>query len=120
MPIDVSNEELFYFRNLNIIKYHLKDIYDRINKNIEKQIKAVNISTNYFSEEEKKEKIELYKKDLLKSELDKINTNVKLCFDVLKKSNDSKLINELIVSLNFAEDISLFDCCYKYITSSNF
>ena len=119
LPIDVSNEELFYFRNLNIIKYHLKDIYDRINKNIEKQIKTVNIRTNYFSEEEKKEKIGLYKKDLLKSELDKINTNVKLCFDDLKNSNDFKLINELIVSLNFAEDISLFDCCYKYITSSN-
>ena len=119
LPTDVSNEELFYFRNLNLIKYHLKDIYDRIKKEIERQIKDVNISTNFLSEKEKKEKIELYKKDLLKSELDKINTNIKLCFDDLKKSNDFKLINDLVISLNFAEDKLLFDCCYKYITSSN-
>ena len=44
MPIDISNEELFYYRSINIIKYHLKVVNDRINKQVKENIQLLNDS----------------------------------------------------------------------------
>ena len=119
MPIDISNEELFYYRSINIIKYHLKVVNDRINKQVKENIQLLNDSKDKIPETEKNELIENFRNNLFKYELDKINNNIKLCIDDLKNSNDLKLINELVISLCFAEEKELFNCCYKYIKLEN-
>lgn len=121
MPIEFSNEQLFYYRTMNIIKYHLINVDDYIKKNIEEKIKETNKNELIKSDTEKKEtkeKIENYKKFVISEELDKIKSNIKLCYDIIKNSNDLKMINDLITSLIFASDKELFNCCYKYITSA--
>ena len=119
MPIDISNAELFYYRSINIIKYHLKVVNDRINKKIKEKIQILNNSKDKIPEIEQNELIENFRNNLFKYELDKINNNIKLCIDDLKNSNDLKLINELVISLCFAEEKELFNCCYKYIKLAN-
>ena len=119
MPIDFSNEELFYYRSINIIKYSFKNIYDKINKNLEKFIKKINYIGNNISENEKKEKIKNYKKDLLLFELDKIKSNINLCINDLNELNDLKMINDLIIPLIFSKDKNLFKYCYNYIKLDN-
>ena len=105
MPIDLSDEQSFYYRNLNLVRYHLKNVYEKINKKVEKEIKK------------KLGNIEMIKKDLLISELDKISCNIKLCFDDLKDSKDIELVNGLIISLIFALNKETFKLCYNYLKS---
>ena len=46
MPIDFSNEQLFYYRNINIIKYHLKYLYDEIKDDIKSKIDKIKDNDN--------------------------------------------------------------------------
>ena len=110
LPIDFSNEQLFYYRNINLIKYLLKDVYDKIKREIEFQKGQINAN-----DIEKIKEIENYKKLLIKSELDKISTNIKLCINDLKNINDFKKINELVISLILASNKEIFETYYKYI-----
>ena len=110
LPIDFSNEQLFYYRNINLIKYMLKNAYDKIKKEIESRKKRIN-----ENDIEKQKEIENYKKVLIKYELDKISNNIKLCINDLKNTNDFKKINEFVISLNLAFDKEIFEVYYKYI-----
>ena len=85
MPIDFSNEELFYYRNINLIKYYLKNLYIEIKKNIENEEKNSvenNEKENYeVLTTEIKINSEKEKQKLLKLELKKIKSNIKLCIN---------------------------------------
>ena len=111
MPINISNEQLFYYKNINVIKNYLKNVYEIINKNIKKESKKIR--------DGKSEVIKDKKKNLLKFELDKISSNIKLCIDNFRNSKDYNILNELIIALYFAPDKELFSVCYKYILYSN-
>ena len=116
MPINISNEQLFYYKNINVIKNYLRLVYEKINKIIEEKIK-----NNNGDENKNSESIEDTKNGLLKSELDKIGSNIKLCIDNFRNSNDFKILNELIIALYFDyfAEKELFSVCYKYIFNSN-
>ena len=62
MNINFSNEQLFYYRNINIFKYYLKSLYNNLLK------------------EEDNEK----RKNSLRLELEKLQYNIKLCIKDLK------------------------------------
>ena len=74
MPIDFSNEQLFYYRNINVIKYYLKNEYDKIKDKIKSEIDKIKDNNNA-----KIEQIKKYKKIFLKNEIDKLSSNIKLC-----------------------------------------
>ena len=112
MPIDFSNEQLFYYRNINIIKYHLKYLYDEIKDDIKSKIDKIKDNDN-----EKIEQIKKSKKKSLKNEVDKISTNIKICIQDLKNINDKKRINEIIISLIYSSNKEMFEFCYKYLMS---
>ena len=42
MPFDFSNEQLFYYRNINIIKTYLKNTYDEIKEDTKKILSNIN------------------------------------------------------------------------------
>ena len=42
MPFDFSNEQLFYYRNINIIKTYLKNAYDEIKEDTKKILSNMN------------------------------------------------------------------------------
>ena len=110
LPIDFSNEQLFYYRNINLIKYMLKNAYEKIKKEIESQKKII-----IENDIEKPKEIEKYEKALIKYELDKFSSNINLCINDLKNTNDFKKINEFVISLNLAFDKEIFEVYYKYI-----
>jgi len=118
IPLDINNEQLFYYRALNLIKFNLKNIYEEIKKLVEDFSKKIKDKEPHLTENEKNLKINNYKKSLLNSGLDLISSNLKLCYNDLKNSNNFSLINEIIIILNTSSDKEDFNCCYKYLTSA--
>lgn len=114
IPIDFSNEELFYYRNINLIKYYLKNLYLEILKNIEEKkiFENKNIAT------ENKKNIEKEKQRFLKLELNKIQNNIKLSINYLKNQKDVKKINALIILLIFNSSNKEFEYGYNLISSN--
>ena len=106
LPIDISNEQLFYYRNINIFKSYLRKVYNTILEEIRKE-KQINNE-------------EIIKSELLSEELDIISSNIKLCFNKFQNSKDFKLINELICSLIIIPSKNSFAFRYNYlITNKN-
>ena len=118
IPLDINNEQLFYYRALNLIKFNLKNIYEDIQKWVEGFIKKIKDKEPPLTENEKNLKINNYKKSLLNSGLDILSNNLKLCYNDLKNSNNLTFINEIIIILNTSSDKEDFNCCYKYLTSA--
>ena len=120
MPIDLSNEQLFYFRNINLIKYYLKNSYDIIKKAVSSIIAKMNKenklkSQNFVNQDEKKNEMI---KERIKNKLEETNINIKLCKEYIKNSTNLEIINEIIMILIFANDNEAFASCYKYLTSA--
>ena len=122
MPIDFSNEELFYYRNINLIKYYLKNLYIEIKKNIENEEKNSvenNEKENYeVLTTEIKINSEKEKQKLLKLELKKIKSNIKLCINDFNNESDIKKINDLVILLIFNSSNKEFDYGYNLLKSN--
>ena len=96
MNINFSNEQLFYFRNINIFKYHLKSLYNNLLK--EKDIEK--------------------RKNLLKSELEKLQHNINLCRDYINNSQDINKINYILLLLIFCSWKEEFISGYYLLNST--
>ena len=118
IPLDFSNEQLFYYRALNLIKFHLKDLYDLIKSNVEKYFKQIKEQESGMTGNEINVRINNYKKSLLYSGLDLISYNLKLCYNALQNSNNLAFINEIIILINTSNEKENFSCCYKYLTTA--
>ena len=105
LPIDISNEQLFYYRNINIFKSYLKKVYNSILEKIKKEEKQINNE-------------EIYKSETLTEKLDIISSNIKLCINKFQNSKDFKLINELICSLIIEPSKNSFDIRYNYLITN--
>ena len=114
VPIDFSNEQLFYYRNINIIKYYFKTLYNIINKNLEKIEEEIEDEHN-MSDIEKNDKIENKKKELLTNKLDIISYNISEFIKAILLLDDPTKINELIISLINSLSKMEFYSCYNYI-----
>jgi len=93
MNIDFSNEQLFYYRNINIFKYYLKSLYKNLLK----------------------EKDDEKRKNNLKLELEKLQHNIKLCRNDLNNSEDINKINSIIILLIFNKSKEEFIRGYNLI-----
>ena len=106
LPIDISNKQLFYYRNINIFKSYLKKVYNSILEKIKKEEKQINNEV-------------IYKSESLTEKLDIISSNIKLCINKFQNSKDFKLINELICSLIIEPSKNSFDIRYNYLITNN-
>ena len=97
MNLNLLNNELFYYRNTNLIKYNLKILY------------------NIIKEKKSNKDIEY----LLKLELKKIQANLNLCKDYIKNSSDLKKINSIIISFIFCKNNDEFKSAFNLITLAN-
>jgi len=93
MNINFSNEQLFYYRNINIFKYYLKSLYNNLLK------------------EEDNEK----RKNSLRLELEKLQYNINLCIKDLKNPKDTTEINSIILLLIFNKSKEEFIRGYNLI-----
>ena len=115
LPIDISNEQLFYYRNINLFNFYLRDVLYEFIKRIEN--KKTEIEKNQLSDTEKKKEIEKFKNKELINELDIISSNINACIDKFNDSNNFAKKNELIITLVAVSDKNLFNFCYKYLYS---
>ena len=96
MNINFTNEQLFYYRNINIFKYHLKSLYNNLLK--EKEIEK--------------------RKDLIKLELEKLQYNINLCKNDINNSKDINKINSIIILLIFNSCKEEFISGYNLLNSA--
>ena len=96
MNINFSNEQLFYYRNINLLKYYFKTLYNELQK--EEDIKIRN--------------------EMLKLELEKIQDNLNLCKNNFNSSTDVKKINSLIILLIFNSSQKEFISGYNLLNSA--
>ena len=112
MPIDFPNEQLFYYRNNNLIKLYLKNISIAI-----KEIKTIEKEDNEENESQKYNKEEMTQK-LIKRELIDIQRKLQMCINALQNLNDKEKINYLIILLIKSSSFEEFNYGYNLITSN--
>ena len=141
MPIDFSNEQLFYYRNNNVFKFYLKNLSLAIkNKEKENEDKKENEEDEDDEENEEYEEIENVKEgtgnkstkeekqkkdnteeemniEILRREMNNIQKKLQLCFNDLKNLNDTEKINYLIILIIKSSSFEEFNYGYNLITS---
>ena len=117
LPIDISNKQLFYYRNINLFNFYLRGLHYELIKRIEEKKSEIENNLPLLSDIEKNAEIEKFKNKELINKLDIISSNIKLCIDKFNDSNDFKQINELISTLVSVSDKNLFYFCYNYLLS---
>lgn len=146
MPIDFSNEQFFYYRNNNLIKYYLKNLSiiiknkdneskneeneeneseneeDEENEEIEENESVKEGKRNKFEKEENEKKKENKgdekNQEIIKRELTNIQNKLKLCIDAVKNLNDPEKINYLIILIIKSSSFEEFTYGYNLITSN--
>ena len=144
MPIDLSNEEFFYYRNKNLIKYYLKNLSISIinkdnqseneedeenepieeNINIEETTRNISEKDEKDKKDEKEEKEEKEKKNeernqqIIKNQLNNIQKKLQLCMNALNTLNNTEKINYLIILIIKSSSIEEFVYGYNLITSN--
>jgi len=94
MNINFSNEQIFYYRNINMIKYHLKELYNKMKK-------------------------EKDKTEFLQSALAKIQDNIRVCKDdFINYALDIKKINSLLILIIFNSEQREFMSGYNLLNSA--
>ena len=136
MPLDLSNEEFFYYRNINLIKYHLKNLSIAIkNKDIEKENEEYeedeedenigeneNIKENIGNKsgkEENEKKENEGNQERIKRQLNNYQKKLKLCINSLENLNNTEKINYLIILIIKSSSFEEFSIGYNLITSKN-
>ena len=115
IPIDFSNEELYYYRNINILKYYLKNLSKKLKKKKEEKMDEINKNQPELTDVQKNETLDKYNKEIITSELDKLGKNINTCIDYCKQTNNLSKINEIIISLINALSEEEFITCFQYI-----
>ena len=108
MPLDFSNENFFYFRNINIIKYYFKNLYDAIEKEKSNIIKK-NIQKESIDSENKKIVVDIY--NLIEHRINRfLNEYLQL------NPNNNEIINYLIILITQAENNEEFDHGFNMVS----
>ena len=106
MPIDFENEELLFYKYNYLIKTHLFELKE----NIEKTIENSNLK--------EKDEIAKYKEKLLKDELTILKQKLATTKDYIKKNPSENLIIRLLFNLTVkACDIDEYEFNYNLLTS---
>ena len=100
MPIDFSNQELMYYKNINLLKDYFKNKYEKTRE-------------NYYNNDNDNKLI----KENINPILSNFQNKLKLCINDLRTLTDLHKINILINLLTSIEDDKEFTGCYKYISS---
>jgi len=111
MPLNFSNENFFFFRNINIIKYHFKNLYDIIQKKKKENIKKYQ-KTEIFDQENKKFVADIF--DFIEYKLNKFLNEFLPLY-----SNNNEKINYLIILITQAENIDEFDYGFNMVCCEN-
>ena len=110
MPITSENEELNYFRYLNIIKYYFK----KLKLNLTKEYN--DIQKEKCEDNIKKNKYEEYIKNQMNIFIHKMTKTKEL---IEKNILDKQRLEYLIILTSEASNIMTYDFCYNLITSKN-
>ena len=114
MPLDFNNEEYFYFRNINLIKYSLKNLYSYINEKSKKLL-----IMNKKNENEKEKEIKELKKKIIDENIIILKYKIEKTLEYFKNNNVSDLetLEYLIILFIQASNKDEYDFNYNLIIS---
>ena len=115
MPLDYNNEEFFYFRNINLIKYSLKNLYAYIKE----KLKEILIINKKNKSKDKDKEIKELKKKIIDEELIVLKYKIQKTKQLFQNNtvSDLEILEYLIILLIQASNKDEYDFNYNLITT---